>query len=274
MRIATWNVNSARTRADRIAAFLHRHDVDVAALQETKCTDAQFPAELFEDAGYSVAHTGLNQWNGVAILSRVGLEDVETSFPGQPGFAKDPHKPQNIEARALGATCGGVRVWSLYVPNGREIADPHYDYKLRWLWALRDAVTAQLDADPGMALALMGDFNIAPCDEDVWDMDYFQGRTHITEPERAAFQGLLESGLTEVTRARTLDTRYTYWDYTQGRFGKNEGMRIDFQLASDALARTVTGAFIDVEERAGKGASDHAPVVVDYHLSADFDSVR
>lgn len=274
MRIATWNVNSARTRADRMAEFLTRHDVDVLAVQETKCTDENFPTERFEDLGYEVAHVGYNQWNGVAVLSRVGLEDVADHFDGQPGFTKTGGiDEERVEARAVAATCGGVRVWSLYVPNGRAIADPHYQYKVRWLWRLRDVVKQELDAHPEARLALMGDFNIAPQDHDVWDRAFFEGRTHVTEPERAAFEGLCEAGLEEVTRARTGDTPYTYWDYTAGRFPRNEGMRIDFQLASAPLAERVTGAFIDVDERSGKGASDHAPVVVDYDV-ADFDAVR
>lgn len=274
MRIATWNVNSARTRADRMADFLRRHEVDVLAVQETKCSDEKFPYARFEEMGYQVAHVGYHQWNGVALLSRVGLKDVRTHFAHQPGFAKDPAAEQAREARAVGATCGGVRVWSLYVPNGREIADRHYDYKLRWLWTLRDQVAEHLAADPGARLLLMGDFNIAPRDEDVWDVGFFEGRTHVTEPERAAFQALEEAGLREVTRQFTEQTRYTYWDYTARRFGKNEGMRIDFQLASTALADCAASGFVDVEERSGKGASDHAPVVVDYLLGPDFDSVR
>ncbi|MBC3185738.1 exodeoxyribonuclease III [Corynebacterium sp. zg-331] len=276
MRIATWNVNSARTRADRMADFLLRHEVDVLAVQETKCADDQFPYSRFEELGYQVAHVGYHQWNGVAILSRVGLTDVATHFEHQPGFAKDLAAAQDREARAVGATCGGVRVWSLYVPNGREIADRHYDYKLRWLWTLRDRVSAHLETDPAARLLLMGDFNIAPRDEDVWDIAAFEGRTHVTEPERAAFQALEEAGLAEVSRRFTEETRYTYWDYTGGRFAKNEGMRIDFQLASPALARTAAAGFVDVAERATRGASDHAPVVVNYRLddTPDFDSVR
>ena len=262
MRIVNWNVNSARTRVDRMTDFLQRHDVDVLAVQETKCTDAQFPYLAFEALGYEVAHYGLNQWNGVAIISRVGIDDVRTSFPGQPGFAKDPSAPQDVEARAIGALCGGVDIWSLYVPNGREIADRHYDYKLRWLYALGNYASTRLD----VPAVFLGDYNIAPRDEDVWDMAFFEGKTHVTEPERAAFDDLLDLGLNETTRQFT-EGGYTYWDYKSGRFGKNEGMRIDFQLATPLL--TPIGGFIDVEERSTKGASDHAPVVVDYEVGGD-----
>lgn len=265
MRIASWNVNSARTRADRMVEFLTRNEVDVLAVQETKCTDEQFPFDRFSEIGYEAAHFGLNQWNGVAIISRVGLEDVEKQFPGQPGFHKDPTAEQSVEARAIGANCGGVQVWSLYVPNGREIADPHYDYKLRWLFALGIYVSDTLRAEPETRMVLGGDYNIAPRDEDVWDISFFEGKTHVTEPERASFQGLLEQGLTEASRPFT-EGQYTYWDYKSMRFQKGQGMRIDFQLATEALHATAAGGFIDVEERTGKGASDHAPVVVDYDL--------
>lgn len=252
MRIATWNVNSVRTRAERIAAFLEREDVDVLAMQETKTADAKFPYATFEAAGYEVAHVGVNQWNGVAIASRVGLDNVRDHFDGQPGFAKngDPE----IEARAVGAVCGGVDVWSLYVPNGRQIGDPHYDYKLQFLWSLADQV------QPGELQVYMGDFNVAPRDEDVWDAAWFEGKTHVTEPERAAFQMLLEAGLHQVTH----EDQYSFWDYKSMRFQKNEGMLIDFQLATKPLFERVEKAYVDVEEREGKGASDHAPVIVEY----------
>lgn len=265
MRICVWNVNSARTRLERMAGLLERHDVDVLAVQETKCRDHQFPAARFEELGYRVAHHGLNQWNGVAIISRVGLDDVVTGFPGQPGFTKDQKLEQLPEARHIAATCGGVRVHSVYVPNGREIGDPHYDYKLRFLEALRDAGKASLDDDPAHKAMIGGDFNIAPRDEDVWDMAFFEGKTHVTGPERAAFEALQEAGFRDVTRPWT-EGQWTYWDYQQLRFQKRQGMRIDFQLATPALAETVTGAFIDREERKGKGASDHAPVIVDYDV--------
>ncbi|GAB3589785.1 exodeoxyribonuclease III [Angustibacter peucedani] len=258
MRIATWNVNSARARLDRVLAWVERSDVDVVALQETKCKDDQFPTDRFEALGYEVAHHGLSQWNGVAVLSRVGLADVEVGFPGQPGWGE----PLAAEARALGATCGGVRVWSLYVPNGRQLGDPHLDYKIDWLGRLRDAGAGWLEEDPQAQVALVGDWNVAPQDDDVWDMAVFQHSTHVSPPERAAFQAVVDAGFADVVRPYT-EGQFTYWDYTQLRFPKKQGMRIDFVLASPALAARVSGAMIDREERKGKGASDHAPVVVD-----------
>ncbi|WJY68854.1 exodeoxyribonuclease III [Corynebacterium auris] len=263
MRIATWNVNSVRTRAERVAAFLERADVDVLAMQETKVAEDKFPTSIFQDAGYEVAHVGYSQWNGVAIASRVGLDNVRESFERQPAFAKSGEP--RVEARAVGATCGGVDVWSLYVPNGRAIGDPHYDYKLEFLYRLADSVDAAAPA------VYCGDYNIAPTDSDVWDIAWFEGKTHVTEPERAAFQMLLEAGLTPVTHADP----YSFWDYKAMRFQKNEGMLIDFQLVTAPLGRRLAHAWVDVDERRGKGASDHAPVVADYDTqSLSLDDVR
>ena len=261
MRIATWNINSVRSRIDRLTAFLDRHDIDVLALQETKCRDDQFPGLELSAMGYEIAHLGLNQWNGVAILSRVGLEDVATTFAeDQPMFGD----PAVVEPRAIGATCGGVRVWSLYVPNGRELDHDHYTYKLAWLERLRQSGAEWLAADPQAQIALVGDWNIAPEDDDVWDMSVFAGKTHVSEPERAAFRSFVDTGFADVVRPHTPGPGvYTYWDYTQLSFPKKRGMRIDFVLGSPALQAQVTDAFIDREERKGKGASDHAPVVVD-----------
>jgi exodeoxyribonuclease III len=260
VRLATWNVNSIRSRADRVAAWLQRQDVDVVALQETKCRDDQFPEMMFQALGYEVAHVGFSQWNGVAILSRIGLYDVEIGFSGQPCWGED----RLTEARAIGATCGGVRVWSLYVPNGRTPTDPHYTYKLEWLAALRTAAAGWLAADPAAQVALAGDWNIAPQDDDVWDMRVFAHSTHVTPPERNAFGAIVEAGYADVVRPYAPGPGvYTYWDYTQLRFPRREGMRIDFVLGSPALASRVTNALIDREERKGKGASDHAPVVVE-----------
>ncbi len=260
VRIATWNCNSIRSRIDRAVALLERHDLDVLALQETKCRDDQFPRERFEAAGYEVACHGLNQWNGVAIVSRVGLTDVQIGFAGMPTWGE----PEPVaEARALGATCGGVRIWSLYVPNGRELGHPHLAYKLDWLAALADAGRAGLTADPDAQIVLVGDWNVAPRDEDVWSPQFYEGRTHTSPPERAAFAAVLDAGFADVVRPLAPGPGvYTYWDYTQLRFPKRQGMRIDFTLASPALAARVTGALIDREERKGKGASDHAPVLL------------
>jgi exodeoxyribonuclease-3 len=260
MRLATWNVNSIRSRIDRVEQFLQRQDVDVLALQETKARDDQWPTMGLEALGYEVASYGLNQWNGVAIVSRVGLEDVSRGFEGAPGWGE----PEAVEARAMGATCGGVRVWSLYVPNGRAVGDPHLDYKLRWLAALEATARSWLAADPDLPVALTGDWNIAPQDEDVWDMAVFATSTHVTAPERAAFQAVVDAGLADVVRPHTPGPGvFTYFDYYRQRFERNKGMRIDFVLGSPGLQRRVTHAFVDREERAGKGASDHAPVVVD-----------
>lgn len=259
MRIATWNCNSIRSRVDRAIGVLQRHDLDVLALQETKCKDEQFPLAPFTEAGYEVAMHGLNQWNGVAIVSRVGLEDVQIGFEGMPTWGE----PDAIaEARAIGATCAGVRIWSLYVPNGRDLDNPHYAYKLDWLAHLRDTAAGWLADDADAQSVLMGDWNIAPRDEDVWDPSFFIGKTHVSEPERAAFRSVLDAGYADVVTPHT-EGQFTYWDYTQLRFPKKQGMRIDFALASPAVERRVTGAMIDREERKGKGASDHAPVLVD-----------
>ena len=264
MRLATWNVNSVRSRIDRVEALLQRHDIDVLALQETKAKDEQFPAMGLQTLGYEVAMVGYNQWNGVAIVSRVGLDGVEIGFPGMPGFG-DPEAP---EARAIGATCGGVRVWSLYVPNGRKVDDPHFDYKLRWLEALRSSTEGWLAEQPEMSLALVGDWNVAPFDEDVYDMKDFKNSTHVTPQERAAFFAFEQLGMSDVTRQFTPGPQvYTYWDYFRRRFERNRGLRIDFVLGSPALSSRVANAFIDTAERdpeQGEGSpSDHAPLVVD-----------
>jgi exodeoxyribonuclease-3 len=258
VRIATWNVNSLRSRIDRVEAFLERHDIDVLALQETKAREDQLPLMGLQARGYDVAAAGYNQWNGVAIISRVGIEDVTVGFEGMPSWE------DAAEARALGATCGGVRVWSLYVPNGRKVEDPHYFYKLDWLARLRDAAVAWTDRPT----ALVGDWNIAPTDDDVYDIAAFAKDTHVTPPERAAFRAFLDAGYVDVVRPHVPDpSSYTYWDYYRQRFERNRGMRIDFMLGSRSFADRVNGAFIDREERdpaqGSTSPSDHAPVVVD-----------
>ncbi|NYG56724.1 exodeoxyribonuclease III [Nocardioides perillae] len=260
MRLATWNVNSLRSRIDRVEAFLDRHEVDVLALQETKAREDQLPLMGLESRGYEVAAAGTSQWNGVAIVSRVGLDDVQVGFPEAPGWGD----PLETESRAIGAVCGGVRVWSLYVPNGRKPDDPHYVYKLDWLSRLHDAARGWVDEPT----ALVGDWNIAPTDQDVFDPAQFTKSTHVTPPEREAFGRFLETGYADVVRPHVPgDAGYTYWDYYRQRFERNRGMRIDFVLGSPTLAERVTGAFVDRDERdpaQGSGSpSDHAPVVVD-----------
>ncbi|QAY59379.1 exodeoxyribonuclease III [Microbacterium protaetiae] len=272
MRLATWNVNSIRARVARTVEFAVREDVDVLAMQEIKCRPDQFPYGPFEDAGYEVHAHGLNQWNGVAIASRLPVDDVQTAFPGMPGFAKGhdgPGAPQ--EARALGALIDGVRVWSLYVPNGRSLDDPHYAYKLEWLGALTAHVTGELARDAQLPMALVGDYNIAPTDADNGDPAVVVGTsTHVSPPEREAFHALEKAGLTDVVRP-LVPTGYTYWDYKQLRFPRNQGMRIDFILGSRAFADAVTGASIHRDERKGEIPSDHVPVVVDTDFGAGDD---
>ncbi|WP_297084777.1 exodeoxyribonuclease III [uncultured Demequina sp.] len=259
MRLATWNVNSVRARCDRVVDWLERSETDVLAMQEIKCKPEQFPREPFEAAGYELAVHGLNQWNGVAIASRVGLEDVETAFPEQPAFGKPGQEPV-VEARAIGATAGGVRVWSLYVPNGRGLADPHYAYKLEFLRTLREAASTWADAPT----ALVGDFNVAPLPTDIWSEEDSEAETHVTDEARAAFHAFADAGYEELSRRFVPDERkYTFWDYKQLRFPKNEGMRIDFIYASAPLASLATGVTIERDERKGKGASDHVPVVLE-----------
>ncbi len=274
MRVATWNVNSIRTRVGRVVDWLGRNDVDVLAMQEIKCREDQFPFEPFADAGYEVELHGLNQWNGVAFASRLPIEDPLVGFPSSPGFGKvDVAGQLPLEARALGVTVNGVRLWSLYVPNGRELLDPHYDYKLAWLAALANDTRGWLAANPDQPLALMGDFNIAPFDTDVWNVALFEGSTHVSQPERDAFSALEAVGLTDVVRARGVQG-YTYWDYQQLRFPRNEGMRIDFILGSGAFAQLVTDASIHRDERKGDAPSDHVPVVVDLDLPTEDDDDR
>ena len=266
MRIATWNVNSIGARIPRVLEWLDLVGPDVLCLQETKCAADAFPADGVEERGYEVAVVGDGRWNGVAILSRVGLTDVEVAFAEQPGYANEDDGAllavPVVESRAVGATCGGLRLWSLYVPNGRAVDHPHYAYKLQWLQALRAAIAPEVAAGP---FVVTGDFNIAPTDADVWDPADFVGSTHVTPAERAELAALQELGLRDVVpRALKYDTPFTYWDYRAGMFHKNKGMRIDLFYANDAV--TVTDAYVDRDARKGTGPSDHAPVVVDLEL--------
>jgi len=264
MRLATWNINSIRIRVGRAVDFAVREDIDVLAFQEIKCKPEQFPYAAFEEAGYHVEVHGFNQWNGVAIASRLPITDVRTSFEGQPGFVKGHEGPDApLEARALGVMVDGVRVWSLYVPNGRALNDEHYHYKLHWLEALRTATGAELAANPSLPLALVGDFNIIPFDHDNGDPAIVQGfSTHVSPPERDAFFALETAGVKDVVRP-LIPEGYTYWDYQRLKFPRNEGIRIDFILGSETFADAVTGAAIHRNERKGEQPSDHVPVVVD-----------
>jgi len=261
--VATWNVNSVKQRVPRLLPWLDQRKPDVVCLQETKLADDAFTALLgseLGDRGYEVALFGETQWNGVALLSRVGLTDVAVGVAGAPGF---PH----VEARAVAATCGGVRVHSLYVPNGREPESDHYKYKLEWLAALRDV----LETGPADAL-VCGDINIAPTDADVFDPEAYIGQTHVTEPERAALRAIQALGFHDVVRDRWPTERiFSYWDYRAGMFHRDLGMRIDLILASTPVADRVRAAWVDRHARKGTGPSDHAPVIVDLDEAPDGD---
>ncbi len=262
MRIATWNVNSVSARLPRLLTWLSSAQPDVLCLQELKCAADAFPIEQVSELGYEVAAHGTGRWNGVAILSKVGLDDVRRGLLDQPGYQAEDALLEADEPRAIAATCDGMRVWSLYVPNGREPGHPHYKYKLRWLEALRATTEEELTGD--RPFALLGDFNIAPTDSDVWDIAKFTDSTHVTEAERAALEALGEVGLTEVyPRALKYDIPFTYWDYRALAFPQNRGMRIDLVFGNESFTSTVTDSYVDRDERKGKGQSDHAPVVVD-----------
>jgi exodeoxyribonuclease-3 len=263
VRVATWNVNSLKQRMPRFLPWLDERRPDVVCLQETKLADdalAELLGDELADRGYEIDAHGEATWNGVAILSKVGLEDVERGLANGPGF---PHP----EARAVAATCGGIRVHSVYVPNGRTPGSDHYAYKLEWLAALRDVVAA----GPDEAI-VAGDVNIAPTDDDVFDPEAYVGQTHVTPPEREALAEFTKLGLRDVVRDRWPDERvFSYWDYRAGMFHQDLGMRIDLVLASEPVAERVKAAWIDRQARKGTGPSDHAPVIVDLDEALDGD---
>jgi exodeoxyribonuclease-3 len=253
VNVVTWNVNSLTARWPRVEAWLLDKNPDVLLIQETKQTDAKFPFKELAALGYDAAHNGQGQWNGVAILSRVGLEDVVRGFGDQ-----DP------EARIIGATCAGVRVYSCYVPNGRALDDPHYQYKLRWLSALRDLVAKR---DRTMHIVVGGDFNVAPTDLDCYDPSLFEGATHVSEPERAALRALEATGLVDLTRSLHPDEPcYTWWDYRNGSFHRGWGLRIDLLYVDQGLLAKATASYVDREARKGEKPSDHAPVVGEFSV--------
>jgi len=263
VRLATWNVNSVKQRVPRLLPWLDERSPDVVCLQETKLADDAFVDLLGEELsrrGYEIAVHGEATWNGVAILSRVGLEDVVAGIEGAPGFP-------GPESRAISATCGGIRVVSVYVPNGRVPGSEHYEYKLAWLAALRAMV-----AEGPEATIVCGDMNIAPTDDDVFDPDAYVGQTHVTPPERAALAELQSLGLRDVVRDRWPGKRiFTYWDYRAGMFHQDLGMRIDLVLADEPVADRVRAAWVDRQARKGSGPSDHAPVIVDLDEAPDGD---
>ncbi|MFT4088962.1 MAG: exodeoxyribonuclease III [Gordonia sp. (in: high G+C Gram-positive bacteria)] len=265
MRVATWNVNSVRQRVPRLLPWLDDRRPDVVCLQETKVSDGAFAAELGDELaarGYEFAHAGQGQWNGVALLSRVGLDDVQVAFPKAPGFPDLDGPP---EGRAISAVCDGVRVYSVYVPNGREVDSDHYAYKLVWLDRLRAAV-----AGSASSTMVCGDFNIIPADADVFDPTALEGHTHVTPRERAELTGFLDLGMRDVMRDHWPDERiYTYWDYRAGMFHKDLGMRIDLIVAGQPIADRVQAAWVDRQARKGAKPSDHAPVFVDLDDAPD-----
>jgi exodeoxyribonuclease III len=263
VRIATWNVNSVKQRIPRLLPWLDQRQPDVVCLQETKLSDDAF-AELLGDEldrrGYAIAAHGEAQWNGVAVLSRAGLDDIVAGIADAPGFPLP-------EARAVSATCGGIKVHSVYAPNGRVPGSDHYHYKLAWLAALREMVREGPEAT-----IVCGDMNIAPTDADVFDPDAYVGQTHVTPPERDALAQLQAVGLRDVVRDRWPTERvFTYWDYRAGMFHQDLGMRIDLVLATTTVADRVRAAWVDRHARKGSRPSDHAPVIVDLDEAPDGD---
>ena len=266
MRIATWNVNSLKARLEKVTWWLDRAKPDVLLMQETKLTDADAPADVFKNVGYELVHHGEGRWNGVAIASRVGVGDVVANFgePLRPPKTEDVGDDEPLaEARMVSAVCGGVRVVSLYAPNGRVVGSPFYLAKLAWFERLARWLADAADAK--QPLVLGGDFNVAPTDDDVWDPAACHGGTHVSDAERAAFSRLCEWGLVDAYRLHHREPgRFTWWDYRAGNFHKNFGMRIDHLLVTTSVASRVVAAEIDREARKGKPTpSDHTPLVID-----------
>lgn len=254
MRLVTWNVNSLKVRLPRVEAWIDEVRPDVVALQETKLADDAFPALAFEALGYESVHFGQGRWNGVALLSRVGLANPRDNFA-------DGIEPDH-EARIVSATCGGVRVSSVYVPNGRSLDDDHYRYKLGWMARLRQHV--EIEGSATGSTVVMGDFNIAPDDRDVWDTAAYEGATHVSGPERDSLQSLIDWGMVDLFRIHhEAGGLFSWWDYRDGAFHRGRGMRIDLVLGTAAVAERCSWAVVDRNSRKGEQPSDHAPVVVD-----------
>jgi exodeoxyribonuclease-3 len=259
MRIATWNVNSLNARLPRVTEWMQQASPDVLCIQETKLANDAFPSLDIAALGYESVHFGQGQWNGVAIISRVGIADVSTGF----GDLDDPYAG---EARCISAQCGGVRVFSVYVPNGREVASDFYERKLTWLAQLRKMLDAHYS--PEEPLAILGDYNVAPNDDDVWSMKAFADATHVTDRERQALTDLRDWGLTDAYRVvHPLGAGFTYYDYRRGDFHQGRGMRIDLAYVTAPLAAATTFAVVDRNARKGDQPSDHAPVIFDFDLT-------
>lgn len=253
MKVATWNVNSLTARWPRVEEWIESAAPDVLLIQETKQTDAKFPFAQLSELGYESAHYGQGQWNGVAIFSKVGLSDVTRGFGDD-----DP------EARIIGATCGPLRVYSCYIPNGRSLDNPHYVYKLEWLAKLKDLV-AKRDSDQHIVVG--GDFNVTPSDLDCYDPSVFEGATHVSEPEREALRAIEGTGLNDLTRKlHPEDPSYSWWDYRNGSFRRGWGLRIDLLYVDDGLLEKATASYVDREARKAEKPSDHAPVVGEFAL--------
>lgn len=252
MRIATWNVNSLKVRLPHVLDWLAKHQPDALCLQETKLEDVNFPLQAIAEAGYHSVFSGQKTYNGVAILTRTPAADVQMGIPG----FDDPQK------RVLAATCGDTRVICVYIPNGESVESDKYQYKLKWLAALTEWLRAETATHA--KFALLGDYNIAPEDRDVWDVKEWQGKVLFSAPEHAAFQGLLALGLTDSFRLFEQPERsFSWWDYRMNAFRRKLGLRIDHILLSQALAKTCTSCIIDVEPRKLERPSDHAPVMAD-----------
>jgi exodeoxyribonuclease-3 len=256
MKIATWNVNSLKARLPRVEAWIGEHQPDVLVMQETKLADSAFPTSVFADLGYASTHHGNGRWNGVAILSKVGLEDARGGFSGEDSASVE-------ECRIVQASCAGVKVMSVYVPNGRTVDSEFFGQKLAWLGQLRREL--DLTCQPGDEVVILGDFNVAPEDRDVWDITQFAGMTHVTPAERAALANVEGWGLTDAMRVTYPDEigPFTWWDYRAGAFHKGWGMRIDLALVSQPVLARLTAAYRDREARKGPQPSDHAPVVIE-----------
>ena len=260
MRLATWNVNSLKARLERVESWLAETGTDVLCVQETKLADDAFPALSFGALGYDAVHHGQGRWNGVAIISRVGLDDVVHGFAPGTGEAA----PGDDEARLLTARCDSTVVITVYAPNGREVGHEQFHHKLRWF----DRLRRHLDvvADEHDDVIVCGDLNVAPEDRDVWDVDQIHGATHITPDERARFDALVGWGMEDAFRRchPDHDRLYTWWDYRAGNFHKHKGMRIDHILATRSLGERLRWCVVDRNARKGQGPSDHAPLIADF----------